>query len=362
MPPHTRAVLTRVLRTALAALAALLVIAPAAFAETRTGAASDPQDQPENLNGPRKPDIEQVRVSFDTAGSINAVIRFYEPIGQSASGYKFEVVVAEAEAADSYFAGQCKSYSGARIFGFISSSSTAASMTVTGYDGTASVPQSISADGREIMLATSHGALAGKDYRCSTAEVYVPDEYGHCNYDCSRILYRYTYDTVDTFYFGGFHPPACNDRIDNDGDGKADHLNGDPGCTSAGDTDETDPPPASAPKSPAPSDGDTDAAVETLTKADATSYARSALRQKFKANYRSGYARRVSCGRRTRLSFGCKVSWVVGDLAYWGTVRIWYRADPADDNWYYSLRVRRFDEYCAAVRRAKRCTKLYVVK
>ncbi len=40
-------------------------------------------------------------------------------------------------------------------------------------------------------------------------------------------------------------PPACSDGVDNDSDGFTDFPN-DPGCTSAADTDETDPPPPAA--------------------------------------------------------------------------------------------------------------------
>ncbi len=50
-------------------------------------------------------------------------------------------------------------------------------------------------------------------------------------------------------------PVACNDGADNDGDGRTDYPN-DPGCESATDTDETDPPPAAACRDGQDNDGD----------------------------------------------------------------------------------------------------------
>src|SRR5512143_394423 len=50
-------------------------------------------------------------------------------------------------------------------------------------------------------------------------------------------------------------PPACNDGLDNDGDGKID-FPADPGCTSIDDNTETDPAPVTACNDGVDNDGD----------------------------------------------------------------------------------------------------------
>jgi hypothetical protein len=56
------------------------------------------------------------------------------------------------------------------------------------------------------------------------------------------------------------------------------------------------------------------------------------------------------------------VSWIIGDLAYYGRTSIWLTRTANDRiAWNYAYRITRFDEYCAAVLRKKRCSKTHRV-
>jgi hypothetical protein len=124
-------------------------------------------------------------------------------------------------------------------------------LRVNGYEGTVTGTRTFSSDKREVRFSFAHAALAGRDYRCVTySSLYTPDPDGHCSpsdNNCERISYRYTYDTVDPFYFHGFEPPpsppapACDDHVDNDGDGATDYPF-DEGCSETTAASEANPP------------------------------------------------------------------------------------------------------------------------
>lgn len=99
-------------------------------------------------------------------------------------------------------------------------------------------------------------------------------------------------------------------------------------------------------------------AAPKLSQKDAALYTRTALARNFKGQYTANVFESVKCSARGFSTQRCKVSWVVGDLAFYGRVRIWL-----DERfWNYAYRIVRFDEYCASVTQGPDCTKLFVVK
>ena len=118
--------------------------------------------------------------------------------------------------------------------------------------------------------------------------------------------------------------PACLDLRDNDGDGRKDYLV-DPGCSSPLDNDESDPPRAvyyQAPSVPPPAPAAPASRLPTLTMAAARRYAR----QRIKRRSRRATAIKVSCSRRTRTSATCKVAYRADRrAAYEGSMVISYR-------------------------------------
>ena len=217
------------------AIVAVLALGPAvAGAEVRSGAVSDGRDVPEALSGGRQPDIEQVRVSYDTAGTLAVTVRLHEPFAQTNGTYSyFETSIRLGPG----YARECNSFDGAYVtlYGRITDSPWA-KLRMSTYDGELSPTKTVSADKREITYTTTASQLAGRDYICAgESRLYEPDEYGHCapsSYNCRYIAYSYTGDTASHFFFDGFAPaiPACDDDVDNEGDGKADLE--DPDCKS----------------------------------------------------------------------------------------------------------------------------------
>jgi hypothetical protein len=59
-----------------------------------------------------------------------------------------------------------------------------------------------------------------------------------------------------------------------------------------------------------------------LSKSEAVSKARSALRETFGGAYRAGYGHRLVCRRAARSRFNCRLSWNVGDLEYSGRLTV----------------------------------------
>jgi hypothetical protein len=254
------------LRTGVLALACGFIgssLGPAAAeAQTRSGAGSDPRDVPEALSGGRQPDIEQVRVVYDPAGTLSVTVRLYEPFASTNGAYPyFETTIGSAVA--SYSRGCSPSNSGDVTLNGSISSSPWATVRMSGYDGSLSPTRSMSGAGREITFAVSASQLASRNYICEgESSVYRPDEYGHCapsNYNCDYISYRYTGDTTAEFFFDGYAPPptACSDGIDNEGDGHVDLDDSDCHNDRGGDS-EGSPPPVCSNKRDDDADGKVD--------------------------------------------------------------------------------------------------------
>ncbi len=196
------------------------MLAPAAAAETRTGAAADPQDQPAALSGLPKPDIQEINVAYDTAGTLSVAATFFAPLNASASGGKqLEIKVGSAftttEIAGTLFA-SCDSFHPGDVTATTDLTTSpfpsTGLMTVAGFDGALTATRLLSADGRQVTITATHPALADRDYRCAgESSVYIPDRYGHCSpsvSQCNNISYRYTGDSTTAFPFAGFGAPA----------------------------------------------------------------------------------------------------------------------------------------------------------
>lgn len=228
-------------RVALATLAALALGQSSASADVRAGSVTDPQDRPESISGPRQPDLESVRVTYDTAGSLSVTARLYE--AWDATNKYHDVLELSIGSAVATYTYGCSSYNpgDVTILGYFPDYGAATgTVRVSGYDGSQAPQRSVSPDGREITFSASIPAMAGRNYICGSGiSLLKADPDGHCSpslSNCQSIRYRYTGDTADDFFFDGFAPqrPACDDGLDNDGDGRVDLK--DPGCANVSTT------------------------------------------------------------------------------------------------------------------------------
>lgn len=111
--------------------------------------------------------------------------------------------------------------------------------------------------------------------------------------------------------------------------------------------------------------------VPALTQSAAKSYARNALEMSavVGTEYRAGYSQRIGCLRLSRLRLRCNVSWVLGDLVYWGkmTVRRAPRRhhNPRHGEGVYVMahtitgKIQMLNEYCQYVTYGPDCSKTY---
>jgi hypothetical protein len=164
-----------------------LLLAPSAFADTRSGQGSKASDQPPALDGGFVGDLGQVRVVYDTTGTLTATVRFYQPIPAEAWSYYLEVRVGEgANCATVVTAGEAvgtitpNPFPGQEFW-----------VEVAGYQGGVTVPQTISADGRETSFTFSNPAISNRDLRCASADV---------------LLNYAPHDLLPSFWFDGFAP------------------------------------------------------------------------------------------------------------------------------------------------------------
>jgi hypothetical protein len=232
-------------------LVALFALAAPASADVRAGAQGDPRDQLPSLSGPSAPDVEQVRVAYDTTtGAVAATLRFYEPV-PSSTNQNFSLRLYDNES--------CTGFTiSLSVFGGLAASDLPGSLTASGFAGSLAMARGFSADRREVTWIGGDPRLAGRDLRCFDADTNIPDKIGHCSDQyCTHIWHSWDADPLDqpgSLVPGGVFPPplpaddessppkpACDDGLDNDGDGRRDVS--DPGCRGlASGTDETDPP------------------------------------------------------------------------------------------------------------------------
>ena len=157
-----------------------------------------------------------------------------------------------------------------------------------------------------------------------------PGEYLASNWNLGSPLNRFiAFDAPAT------ELPACEDGLDNDGDGLADYP-ADPGCAGLGDTDEANAPtvpPTGGAELPWPLEPIDEPAADpatapaaarqlpTLSMARARRYARSRIKRRHTRAKRI----RASCSRRSRTSARCKVRWTLKRAAYAGRMTVLYR-------------------------------------
>lgn len=180
---------TRRASAALAAVASVaLVLVGSAYAETRIGQGSKPSDQPPALDGSFVGDLQQVRITYDSSGTLTATVRFYQPIPSQAWRYGLEVKVGEGPtcvpavmASEAIGTATPNPFPGQEFW-----------VEVAGYQGGTSVAQTISADMYETSFTFSNPAIANRDFRCASADIFVNGA---------------SYDNLPTFYFDGYAPP-----------------------------------------------------------------------------------------------------------------------------------------------------------
>lgn len=270
-----------------AAVAALLYPASPATAEVRAGDAWDAQEATPTLDGsPRQTDIERVWVSYDTAGSFSATIRFYEALPASSSynvGVYATAVETDPQFRDLWYC-DTLSTGDPSFFADAATGGGTANLSVWDYSGSVTATRSLSADGQELTLTASHAALANRDLRCVTATLSRPDPDGHCSpslSDCRRISYSYTVDTVDEFYFRGYEPPS------------------DPPA------DETEP-----------------ARTLQLSTLAARRHVRTVLARRYGSRYRKRRGFTMRCRRQSASRVRCAVSWRYRIIRYKGSVTV----------------------------------------
>jgi hypothetical protein len=102
------------------------------------------------------------------------------------------------------------------------------------WNGSDLVPHAVASARSSVANGVVHYEVNRADIGNTSGFQFKVDGISRASFDSAPDdLAVYTYTLVQH--------PACSDKIDNDNDGKIDAA--DPGCSSATDTDETDPPP-----------------------------------------------------------------------------------------------------------------------
>jgi hypothetical protein len=195
--------------------------------DSRVGSLDDPRDQKEALSGPNRPDTRQVRVTYDQpSGRIYVTLAYWEANARSGTLENFTLGWV---AYDSNGTARCD----ASRPGGVTASFTNM-LSVAGYDGKLTPVAWTSPDGFERTFAYENAKLANRGYECF---VVNGNPY-------SSISPSFD-DIAGIGYFPGFTPPACTNKVDDDGDGLIDEK--DPGCRgSRQNGTETDPAPVAS--------------------------------------------------------------------------------------------------------------------
>ncbi|MDX6646756.1 MAG: hypothetical protein QOK40_2483 [Miltoncostaeaceae bacterium] len=187
--------LRRLLLPLASALVACLTLgATAALADVRGFAGEDPQDQAPALSGPARPDVQQVRVGYDPAGTLTVTARFYAPI-PATSIYNLSITVGEPA--------HCSSFGTGLDASFFTEGATTDRYPIfhlSGFTGLINPQRAVSADGLELTMSVTNPALANRDFTCGDAHTSFPDDVGHCGgTDCSYWSHTYVLDDVAVF-------------------------------------------------------------------------------------------------------------------------------------------------------------------
>ena len=184
------------------ALLALAAASPVgAEAAVRDAAIDDPRDQATNpAGGQSRPDIAQVRFSYDDYGSLSITGRFHEPLPQSdLQGFALAVDLFGTDQT-----GVCGLNSTRVLSGYVrlpeGSSGFIPNYAVNWRPGGAIVNPSsrtVSADGLEISATFADVGLSGVDVRCADAKLLAYSQGGG---------EPTVTDSTPRFYVSGFEP------------------------------------------------------------------------------------------------------------------------------------------------------------
>lgn len=219
-----------------AGLAAGALASPAG-AQVRSGQVADPQDAGPPVSGTaRAPDIEQLRIAYDPAGSLTVTVRLYELFRRSTGEHPFlwlQLLQGPA----------CDAVGYAVFHGVLDGTEPDGNeIALPGVGAHVPVQRQFNDAERETTFTASAPELAGRNFSCVTfPHLYRVDRDNlHCypsDADCRWMTNEVVGDGTADFFFDGF-APACEDGKDNDGDGRVDYP-ADSGCRTANDADES---------------------------------------------------------------------------------------------------------------------------
>lgn len=211
------------------ALVGILLSPATASAEIRTATAIDPPDATPTVSGiPDNPDISQVDVTYDSAGSLTITAHFYNPVNAVNTSEHFDFwstfIVGEGSASSLYpgFCGPSSGAAGAVDGQHHVYSSVGTSIynqaDVRGYSGKLQFTRSESADRRSVTISATSPALANHNYTCLGYSLFasqrasvsnLKSEYSEacgCWYIPERLDYLGP-EWCSGIWFNGFMPP-----------------------------------------------------------------------------------------------------------------------------------------------------------
>ncbi|MEI2702124.1 MAG: hypothetical protein V9E83_06950 [Baekduia sp.] len=249
-------------------LTALAVVSPnSAEAAVRTATLDDARDVRLSISPPNMPDLRQLSVSYDDAGTVTVTVSFFEDTRSLPSAWhatEVSWILGRASGTDCDYIAypESKGYFTGRI-----GINGTGSAQLSGFEGKLTPTSfSWSPDHLTATAVFSNPNLAGRDYQCVTPGfttwVRSTASNPYSNYgvgcDCWYVGSSQDGDALEKFWFAGLEPasrpapsaPAqavtvCTNGVDDDGDGVMDLL--DPGCKGEkGGASEIDPAPVAS--------------------------------------------------------------------------------------------------------------------
>lgn len=224
--------LVRVIALAVA-VGVLFLMAPS-LAAANTASVDDPQEAPPNLSGPKDPDVKHLTVSYSPKGALTVQAELWEPLTDGNSYLGITLRVSTGTMTPSTYDPKV-SYCSGGLSASISLGSEYTYLTIPGFQGSLDTTSSrASADKRTFTYYYRHDALAGANPTCGQwgldARVYSMSGSSYSS-GCNCFPSTRTLDgssNVGPALTFDASTPACDDGVDNDGDGRIDAN--DPGC------------------------------------------------------------------------------------------------------------------------------------